>query len=177
VVGDEAQHVLAKALIRIHTHRRRKWSGIRPGIGCRGRQRGHVLHDAQEVVFLEHARERMLDSTVRTEEHDHRQSPDISAHEVRASVVVGEDVQVMPIQVVRYLSVRQDLLFEVLAPVTPDSADEQEDRFAIPLCGIERRRGMLHEPHLRRFVRMAPGVRGEQDSDCSASKDGEQPPP
>src|SRR5262249_27135307 len=120
--------------------------------------------DAPEVVIPEHASERLLNSAVGIEEYDHRLSPDVSPHEVRASVVVREHVQVVPIQIVRYFGVRQDLLFEVLAPVAPDSADEQEDRLALPLRGIEYRWGMLHEPYLGGLVGVRPDIRREEQS-------------
>src|SRR5438552_542771 len=94
-----------------------------------------MLHDCKEVFLLQHAGKRLPHPAIRTEEHDHRQPSSILSHEVRASVMVGEDVEVVPIQILRHLGVRKHLLLEVLAPVTPDGTDKEEDRFAVPLRG------------------------------------------
>ena len=90
--------------------------------------------------------------------------------------MLSEDVEVVPIQILRHLGICQHLLLEVLAPVTPDGADEEEDRFAVPLRGVEYRRGMLHELHLRGVMGLAPGMCHGKDCGESEREDGQQAP-
>ena len=176
VLGDEAHHSFAEPPIRLQGHRRRVRGGDRTRVRRQGWRRDDAPHDAQEVLFLEHARERLPDPAVGTEEDDHRQPSDILAHEIRTPVVVDEDAQVVLVQVFRHLDIGKHLLFEVLAPVTPDGADQEEDGFAFPPRGVECRRGMLREPYLRRVMGVAPGVRGGEDCDHAESENREEPP-
>ena len=89
--------------------------------------------------------------------------------------MVGEDIHVVLVQVLRHLGVGQHLLLEVFAPVAPHGADQEKEGFAFPLRSLECRGRMLHEPDVRRLEDVAPGVPGaaREDPEGSERKNGE----